>query len=90
MPARRQVQSLLAGGVGRATSERAAPPAAVYASLGLLGMMVRMGIPLAAALIVYFSGGPLADAGFLYYLVVFYPVTLTAEIFLSRPHSDPE
>ena len=46
-------------------------------ALVLVGMMIRMGIPLAAALAVYFRGGPLADAGFLYYLVVFYPVTLT-------------
>ena len=52
-----------------------------------VGMMIRMGIPLAAALAVYFVGGPLADAGFLYYLVVFYPVTLTVETFLSLPEA---
>jgi hypothetical protein len=51
----------------------------------LVGMLVRMGIPLAAALGVYFLGGPLADAGFLYYLVAFYPVTLTAETLLFLP-----
>ena len=54
-------------------------------ALVLVGMMIRMGIPLAAALTVYFRGGPLADAGFLYYLVVFYPVTLTAETLLFLP-----
>ncbi len=58
-------------------------------ALVLAGMMIRMGIPLAAALAVYFSGGPLADAGFLYYLVVFYPITLTVETFLSWPGCDP-
>ena len=49
----------------------------------LVGMLVRMGIPLGAALLVVFRGGPLADAGFLYYLVVFYLVTLTVETFLA-------
>ena len=58
-------------------------------ALVLVGMMVRMGIPLAAALTVCFCGGPLANAGFLYYLVVFYPVTLTAETFLSLPEREP-
>ena len=32
-----------------------------------------------------FRGGPLAEAGFLYYLVVFYPVTLAVETFLACP-----
>lgn len=54
-------------------------------SLVLVGMMVRMGIPLAAALTVHFLGGPLANAGFLRYLVVFYPIMLAAEAFLSFP-----
>lgn len=59
--------------------------------LVLVGMMIRMGIPLAAALTVHFLGGPLANAGFLRYLVVFYPITLTTEAFLSFPscHSPP-
>ena len=59
--------------------------------LVLVGMMVRMGIPLAAALTVHFLGGPLANAGFLRYLVVFYPITLATEAFLSfHPcHSPP-
>jgi hypothetical protein len=44
-----------------------------------------MGVPLAAALIAVFAGGPLADAGFLYYLVVFYPITLAVETLLALP-----
>lgn len=59
-------------------------------ALVLVGIIVRMGIPLAAALAIIFRGGPLADTGFLYYLIVFYPVTLTAKIFLSlRPRDSP-
>jgi hypothetical protein len=50
-----------------------------------IGMSVRMGIPLFAALTVKIAGGPLADAGFIYYIVAFYPVTLAAEILVSRP-----
>ena len=52
-------------------------------------MTIRMGVPLSAALAVFFLGGPLADAGFLYYVVLFYPVTLIAETFLSTPGSEP-
>ena len=50
-----------------------------------LGILVRMGVPLAAALVVHFSGGPLADGGFLYYIMAFYPVTLTSEVLFSLP-----
>ncbi len=53
------------------------------------GMIIRMGVPLTVALIVFFRGGPLADAGFLYYLIVFYVVALTVETFLSWPGCDP-
>ncbi len=45
----------------------------------LVGMSVRMGVALTAALIVQLGGGPLADAGFVYYLLVFYLVTLAVE-----------
>jgi len=51
----------------------------------LVGMVARSGIPLAAALAIYLRGGPLAEAGLLYYLLVFYPVALTTEIVLSLP-----
>jgi hypothetical protein len=45
----------------------------------LLGMMPRMGIALGAAMVIYYRGGWLVDAGFVYYLLVFYFVTLAAE-----------
>jgi hypothetical protein len=51
----------------------------------LAGMAARMGIPLAFGLAIHLQGGPLAEAGLLYYLLVFYPVTLTAETALSLP-----
>jgi len=54
-------------------------------ALVLMGIVIRMGIPLIAALAVFFQRGPLADAGFLYYLIVFYLVTLSTETFLSLP-----
>jgi hypothetical protein len=75
---------LLASCIALASSEPLRRPRQILA-LVLVGMLVRMGIPLAAALTVYFAGGPLADAGFLYYLVLFYPLTLTVETFLSWP-----
>jgi hypothetical protein len=54
-------------------------------ALLLAATAARMGIPLALALAIQFRGGPLAEAGLLYYLVVFYPATLAAEIALSLP-----
>ena len=54
----------------------------------LVGMAIRMAVPLTAAILVKFSGWPLADAGFLNYLIVFYPVTLAAETYLSWPQGD--
>ncbi len=79
---------LLAASIALGVSEPLRRPQDVLA-LVLVGMMIRMGIPLAAALIVVFRGGPLADAGFLYYVVVFYAVTLVAETFLSMPDCGP-
>ncbi|MEN6459552.1 MAG: hypothetical protein ABFC63_11565 [Thermoguttaceae bacterium] len=51
----------------------------------LTSSAARMGIPLAIGLAFHFRGGALAEAGLLYYLVVFYPATLVAEITLSLP-----
>jgi hypothetical protein len=53
----------------------------------LIGMAARMGLPLAIGLALQLGGGPLADAGILYYLLGFYPVTLGVETFLSLPHT---
>jgi hypothetical protein len=51
----------------------------------LTGMTARTGIPLIALLVAHLRGGPLAEAGLLYYVLVFYPVVLTAETILSLP-----
>jgi hypothetical protein len=59
-------------------------PGLALASL-LVGMTARMAIPLVCGLVIHLHGGPLADAGILYYLVMFYPVTLAAETLLSLP-----
>lgn len=54
-----------------------------------IGMVPRMGVPLVAALIANFSAGPLVDCGFLYYLIVFYFVTLGLETAVSVPFDPP-
>ncbi|MCE5267298.1 MAG: hypothetical protein LLG00_05380 [Planctomycetaceae bacterium] len=59
-------------------------------TLLLGGMAIRMGLPLALALAVHFHGGPLAEAGLLYYLVVFYTATLAVETFLSLPTEEQQ
>ena len=51
----------------------------------LLGMSLRMGVPLASALVVEIRGGPLAGAGFVYYLLLSYLVMLGVETVLSLP-----
>jgi hypothetical protein len=51
----------------------------------LLGMLLRMGIPLVSAVALQIAVRPLADAYVLVYLLVFYPVTLSVETFLSLP-----
>ena len=51
----------------------------------LLGMSLRMGVPLFLGLILYLSGSPLANAEFLVYLGGFYAITLTVGVCLSLP-----
>ena len=51
----------------------------------LFGMAARMCIPLASGLLLHLCGGALAEAGVLYYLLVFYPLTLGVETMLSLP-----
>lgn len=65
-----------------------AGPSMALAAL-LVGMIARMAIPLACGLAVHLRGGPLSDAGFLYYLLVFYPVTLAVETLFSMPTQEP-
>ena len=53
----------------------------------LLGMAARMVIPLGGGFVFHAQGGPLAEAGLLYYLLVFYPITLAMETWLSLPET---
>ncbi len=53
----------------------------------MASMLPRMGVPLAGALMLQMSPGPLAEAGVMYYLLVFYPITLAIETLLSLPPS---
>ncbi len=48
----------------------------------ILGMLVRMGIPLGGGLALHLSATALASAGVLYYLLVFYPVLLATHTWL--------
>jgi hypothetical protein len=51
----------------------------------LLGMFLRTGIPLGAGVFIALRRGTLAENGFLFYLLVFYPVVLALETVLSLP-----
>jgi hypothetical protein len=48
----------------------------------LTSMLARTGVPLLVCGIVYFQGGRLAEAGFVYYLLAFYFVVLVVETVL--------
>ncbi len=52
----------------------------------LLGMFPRMGLPLAACMLVYLRKGMLAESGFVYYIIAFYFVTLAVETVLLAGH----
>jgi len=54
----------------------------------LLAMACRMGLPLAFAAWAHLSGGPLARAGVLYYVLVFYLIALGAEVILALPMAE--
>lgn len=54
----------------------------------MTSMMARMAIPLGFGITVHLLGGPLCKAGLLYYLLVFYPVTLSVETMLSLPPAE--
>jgi len=51
----------------------------------LLGMAFRMGVPLTVGLLIHYHGGLLAQTGFVYYLLVFFELTLLVEVYLSLP-----
>jgi hypothetical protein len=79
------VACLLGASLALLISERWQPPEHVLIAL-LLGMLARMGFPLGVALSCLGGGRTLADAGLLYYLLVFFPLTLTIETMLSLPN----
>ncbi len=55
-----------------------------------LSMLLRLGVPLGIGIPIHLSGGSLAEGGFLYYLLVFYPITLASETMLSLPSPSQE
>ena len=57
-------------------------PLALYGLL--VGMSLRMILPLAAAVLVVFNR-PLLDAGMIYYLIVFYMIMLVVDVVLLLP-----
>jgi len=75
---------LAGASVALAVGECFRSPERAVIGLGV-SMAPRMGIPLGFALWVHLAGGVLAESGFLYYLVVFYAVTLAVETSLWLP-----
>jgi hypothetical protein len=63
-------------------------PSQAFAGL-LLGMLFEMGIPLAVALACHLGGGKLSQSGVMFYLLVFFPITLAVKTLLSLPKLTP-
>ena len=51
----------------------------------LLGMGLGMGVPLMFGAVIHIYGGPLSQAGFLHYLLIFYLPTLAIKTILTLP-----
>ncbi len=87
---------VLAGGVcwlGGLISEwiasgQEAPDRVVLCVVG--GMLPRMGIPLIVCFFVYLRGGVLVEAGFVYYILVFYLITLVVDVGLFFRYRRPD
>jgi hypothetical protein len=75
----------LAGGSMALMASRLLPGPNLALVALMTSMTARMAIPLAFGLAIHLHGGPLAKAGLLYYLLVFYPVTLAVETLLTLP-----
>ena len=64
--------------------DRLRTPNSALAALWI-GMSVRTGVPLAIGMAIHLHGGPLAQAGLLWYLLLFYLIALAVGTFLSLP-----
>jgi hypothetical protein len=70
-----------------AIADRMRGPGGVLAALWL-GMALRTGVPFVIGIAIHLHGGPLAQAGLLCYLLIFYPITLAVGTILSLPPPD--
>jgi hypothetical protein len=80
------VLCLAGAGAALVVSHRLQGPHQALVALSV-ATTLRMGVPLACGLVIHLLGGPLAEAGLLYYLLVFYPITLAVGTALSLPTS---
>jgi hypothetical protein len=71
----------IASALGLGVCELVRKPGEVLAGV-LLGMAIRMTLPLAACVLVHLGGGPLADAGFVFFVLGFYMIALAADTLL--------
>jgi len=72
----------LASAAGTAIGELASGPGEALIKM-LVGMAIRMALPLATCVVVELSRGPLSAAGFVYFVLGFYLVALPIETVLA-------
>ncbi len=77
--------SCLAGGaLALVISNLFQDPSQAFAGV-LLGMLFGMGAPLVVAMACHLGGGELSRSGVMFYLLIFFPITLTVKTVLSLP-----
>ena len=64
--------------------DRFRTPSNMLAALWI-GMVIRTGVPFAVGMAIHLHDGPLAQAGLLWYLLLFYLIALAVGTFLSLP-----
>ncbi|MBL8828948.1 MAG: hypothetical protein JNM18_18350 [Planctomycetaceae bacterium] len=76
------VVSAVCGAVSQAIADRLQAGGQALTAMGV-SMALRMGVPLSLGLFWQMRGSPLAEAGVLYYLLVYYLMTLAIETLLA-------
>ena len=78
------VSCLVGGALALAISSLFHDPNQAFAGV-LLGMLFGMGVPLVVAMACHLGGGELSRSGVMFYLLIFFPITLTVKTVLSLP-----
>ncbi|MBN2294937.1 MAG: hypothetical protein JXM70_21090 [Pirellulales bacterium] len=78
------VSCLVGGALALGISSMFRAPSQAFVGV-LLGMLFGMGVPLVVAIACHLGGGELSRSGVMFYLLIFFPITLTVKTAFSLP-----